>query len=156
MQDLTADYAAAIEAVHNAATTYRLAVDTLADAEEELEYETAKAQTLNEDCRAYVNALDGAKDPTAPIKAQRLIVWLYDHAGAMQEAARKAKQAKLAAEYAYDYARRLCELNRLRVLLYLGSADPRPATLTMPSGKAYPRGDGGTFTVEDAETVDAR
>ena len=115
-------YAAAIEAVHNAATTYRLAVETLTDAEEAWEYEKA-AVVADEQAQTYINAPDkDGKAPTAPVKEQRTTLWLRDYRGPQQEAVRTAKLAKLDAEYAYDYAKRLCRLEELRVR-YLGGDD---------------------------------
>lgn len=110
-------YAAAIEAVHNAATVYRQAVETLTDAEEELERKTAYTFQENVNAAAYVAA---GSNETA--RKERRTIWLDQHLSAQQEAVRTAKLAKLDAEYAYDYTKRLCELERLRVH-YLGGDD---------------------------------
>ena len=139
-------YADAIEAVHNAATTYRQAVETLTDAEEELERKTAYTFQENVNAAAYVAA--GSNETT---RKERRTIWLDQHLGPQQEAVRTAKLAKLDAEYAYDYAKRLCRLEELRVR-YLGGddllsdepknlpADPRrDAAYRDASGKVHER-----------------
>lgn len=119
MQDPTIHYAAAIEAVYNAHERYNIAVQTLADAETDLEEMISNQFQENAEAAAYVAAGSNEK-----ARNERRIVWISDHLGMVTEAVRTAKAEKATAEMEHEHAKRLCNLARLRCeWMMAGGAD---------------------------------
>ncbi len=110
MQDPTIHYAAAIEAVRNAHERYNIAVQALADAEEDLEWQTLNA--LLNDGGELAGYMAHAKNE--PERKDRRAKWVFDYLGAEWEAVRTAKHEKATAEMELEHARNLRSLARLR------------------------------------------